>query len=110
MTTATMTGIRGRVDALDWDDLRARLNRDGHAVTAPLFDAQEADDLAALFDGGRFRNTIDMARHRIGEGRYRYLDHPLPESIAELRSAFFRRLAPDRQRLGRPPAAPAARS
>jgi len=35
-----------------------------------------------------------MARHRFGDGRYRYFDHPLPEPIAELRTAFYRRLAP----------------
>ena len=35
-----------------------------------------------------------MARHRFGEGRYRYFDHPLPEAVADLRSAFYRHLAP----------------
>jgi hypothetical protein len=35
-----------------------------------------------------------MARHRFGDGRYRYFEHPLPEAIAELRGAFYRRLAP----------------
>ena len=47
-----------------------------------------------LFDGGRFRSTIDMARYRFGDGRYRYFDHPLPEAIAELRTSFYRHLAP----------------
>jgi hypothetical protein len=35
-----------------------------------------------------------MARHRFGEGRYRYFDHPLPEPIAALRTSCYRRLAP----------------
>jgi hypothetical protein len=35
-----------------------------------------------------------MARHRFGDGRYRYFDHPLPDPIAELRPAFYRHLAP----------------
>ena len=35
-----------------------------------------------------------MARHRFGDGRYRYFDHPLPAPIAELRGALYRRLAP----------------
>ena len=89
-----MTGIRERVDALDWAELRERLDRDGHAITPTLLGGDETEELAALFDGGRFRSTIDMARHRFGEGRYRYFDHPLPETIAELRSAFYRHLAP----------------
>jgi hypothetical protein len=94
MTTAIRTGIRERVDALDWDDLRDRLDREGHAVTPVLLDADETRALSELFDAGRFRSTIDMARHRFGEGRYRYFDHPLPDAIAELRGAFYRHLAP----------------
>jgi hypothetical protein len=94
MTTATETGIRERVDALDWDALRERLDTQGHAITVPLLDSAETEELAGLFDGGRFRTTIDMARHRFGDGRYRYFDHPLPDAIAELRSSFYRHLAP----------------
>jgi uncharacterized protein len=86
--------VRDRVDALDWAELRAQLDRQGHAVTAPLLDAAECAELADLFDGGRFRSTIDMARHRFGDGRYRYFDHPLPDAIAALRSSFYRHLAP----------------
>jgi uncharacterized protein len=94
MTTATPTGVRARVDALDWDALRARLDDTGHAITAPLLDAEECEELAELFDDGRFRTTIDMARHRFGDGRYRYFDHPLPDAIAQLRASFYRHLAP----------------
>jgi hypothetical protein len=92
--TTTLPALSERVDALDWDDLRAELDARGFAVTAPVLDADECERLAALFDGGRFRSTIDMARHRFGAGRYRYFDHPLPETIADLRAAFYRRLAP----------------
>jgi hypothetical protein len=94
MTTLTGTGLAERVDALDWTGLRAQLDDLGHAVTAPLLDRAETGALADLFDAGRFRSTIDMARHRFGDGRYRYFDHPLPEPIAELRTAFYRHLAP----------------
>jgi hypothetical protein len=89
-----VTSIRDRVDALDWAELRERLDEQGHAITAPVLTAAECDELADLFDGGRFRSTIDMARHRFGDGRYRYFDHPLPEAIADLRGAFYRHLAP----------------
>ena len=47
-----------------------------------------------LFDGGRFRTTIDMARHRFGDGRYRYFDHPLPDADRRAARAFYRHLAP----------------
>jgi hypothetical protein len=88
------TAHRERVDALDWDALSARLDAQGFAVTEPVLAPEECEDLAGLFDAGRFRSTVDMARHRFGDGRYRYFDHPLPGTIAELRSAFYRHLAP----------------
>jgi uncharacterized protein len=94
--TTTITGrpLAARVGALPWDDLADQLDSRGFAVTEPLLDAAECAALADLFDGGRFRSTIDMARHRFGDGRYRYFDHPLPDPIAELRGAFYPRLAP----------------
>jgi uncharacterized protein len=83
-----------RVDALDWEALGAQLDQRGFAVTDPVLDEGECAELAALFDAGRFRSTVDMARHRFGDGRYRYFDHPLPAPIAELRSALYGHLAP----------------
>ncbi len=86
--------VRERVDELDWSALSAQLDEVGHAVTPALLSDDECGELAGLFDGGRFRSTIDMARHRFGDGRYRYFDHPLPELIAELRASFYPHLAP----------------
>jgi hypothetical protein len=86
--------VNARVDALDWGDLTTQLDDRGFAVTAPLLTDAEAAELAAEFDGGRFRSTIDMARHRFGDGRYRYFDYPLPDTIAHLRAAFYAHLAP----------------
>ena len=98
MTTipsAPTAGLAQRVDDLPWDDLRTDLDARGFAVTPPLLDGTECERLAALFDdGGRFRATVDMARHRFGAGRYRYFDHPLPETVQALRTAFYGRLAP----------------
>jgi uncharacterized protein len=94
-TTAAdvMTDVRERVDRLDWTELDARLDVVGHAITPTLLSESECDELSDLFDGGRFRSTIDMARHRFGDGRYRYFDHPLPELIAALRAGFYPHLA-----------------
>jgi hypothetical protein len=82
------------VDALDWAGIEGQLESRGFAVTEPLLDEGECEELAALFDGGRFRSTVEMARHRFGDGRYRYFDHPLPPPIAALRGAFYGHLAP----------------
>src|SRR5690242_17114057 len=91
---STTTDIRTRVDRLDWVDLRSQLDERGFGVTAPVLEDEECDALGGLFVTGRFRSTIDMARHRFGEGRYRYFDHPLPEPIGALRTCFYRHLAP----------------
>ena len=85
--------IPDRVDALDWEALGDQLDEIGHAVTPALLDDAECAALAGLFDDGRFRSTIDMARHRFGDGRYRYFDHPLPGPIAALRASFYPHLA-----------------
>ena len=86
--------VRARVDALDWARLRADLDDRGHAVTDAVLTECECDGLSDLFDSGRFRSTIEMARYRFGDGRYRYFDHPLPDTIATLRTSFYRHLAP----------------
>ena len=107
MTTTATPAIADRVHALDWPRLREELDANGFAITPELLSAPETDELAELFDGGSFRSTIDMARHRFGDGRYRYFDHPLPQPIAELRGAFYQHLAPVAnawwQRLGQSP-------
>lgn len=94
MPAATDAPIADRVEALDWADLRDQLDRRGFAVSAPLLAPGECEELAGLFESGEFRATVEMARHRFGDGRYRYFSHPLPETIAALRSSFYARLAP----------------
>src|SRR5215208_1573614 len=94
MPTATAAFLTHRVAALDWPQLEHQLDERGFAVTDEVLDGSECAELAGLFDGGRFRSTIDMARHRFGDGRYRYFDHPLPDEIQDLRTSFYRHLAP----------------
>ena len=93
MAADVMTDVCERVNGLDWSALSATLDDVGHATTPVLLSEAECNELSDLFDGGRFRSTIDMARHRFGEGRYRYFDHPLPELIAGLRESFYPHLA-----------------
>jgi uncharacterized protein len=88
-----MTTLTDRVAGLPWPDLHAALDARGFAQTPAVLTAGECRELSALYETGRFRSTIDMARHRFGEGRYRYFDHPLPDPVAELRAAFYAPLA-----------------
>jgi hypothetical protein len=86
--------IRSRVDKLDWDALARDLDERGFATTDPVLTAAECRQLAGLFDGDGFRSTIDMARHRFGDGRYRYFSYPLPPLVQGARHAFYGHLAP----------------
>jgi hypothetical protein len=102
--TAALTA---RVDGLDWSALVDDLDQLGCALSEPILDPAECRAVADLFDApGLFRSTVDMARLRFGEGRYRYFAHPLPGPVAELRAAFWPHLLPVArawaERLGRP--------
>lgn len=94
MTTHTRADIAQRVHALDWETVAGELDQHGFAITQPLLSVAECDALADLFEDDRFRSTIDMARHRFGEGRYRYFSHPLPDQIESARASFYEHLAP----------------
>jgi hypothetical protein len=94
MTEARIDTVTARIGGLDWERLQRELDEHGFAVTGPVLTEDECADLADLFEGGGFRSTVDMARHRFGDGRYRYFAHPLPETIQAARVAFYERLAP----------------
>jgi hypothetical protein len=85
-----------RVARLDWVTIAAELDELGSAATAgPLLEPDECTSLVDLYDDdSRFRSTVDMARHRFGEGEYRYFDHPLPPLVDQLRRAFWPHLLP----------------
>jgi hypothetical protein len=95
---ATATSIRDlgeRVGRLDWPAIATALDDVGCALTDTVLGPPECASLAALYDDdARFRSTIDMARHRFGEGQYRYFQRPLPDLVAELRAAFWPHLLP----------------
>ncbi len=97
--------------ALDWTGLAAELNTEGVAVTPPLLSAEQCAELRELFDHPTaFRSTVTMARHRFGEGLYRYFAYPLPELVQDLRERLYPPLAlianEWARRLGQPAFAP----
>jgi hypothetical protein len=84
-----------RVSATDWDSVRADLDAYGCGLTGPLLTADEAAQIAALYgDDSRFRSTVNMSRHRFGEGEYRYFAEPFPEAVTELKRLLYPRLLP----------------
>lgn len=102
-----MSSYHRRVDGADWASVATELDELGCALTPQLLSAADRAGLIRLYDDDRaFRSTIDMGRHRFGEGQYRYLSHPLPEAVDELRHALYPRLLPVARdwhaKLGRP--------
>lgn len=84
-----------RVDSADWDAVTAELNEFGGALLPELVTPDEANHLKGLYDDDtRFRSTITMARHRFGEGEYRYFKKPYPEPVERLKQALYPRLLP----------------
>jgi hypothetical protein len=87
--------IAKRLDALDWGQLGDQIARHGYARSGPLLSAGECAGLIDLYGRDeRFRNTIEMARYRFGEGQYRYFDNPLPDVVTELRREMYHHLCP----------------
>jgi hypothetical protein len=79
---------------LDWPALGENLDRFGYALTPPLLDAEQCDDLIDLFDvEERFRSTVVMSQHAFGEGTYRYFAEPLPPVVQQLRADLYSPLA-----------------
>ncbi len=95
-----------RVDALDWPAIVDDLDSVGCALTGRVVDGVECRAMIDRYeDDARFRSTVVMARHRFGEGQYRYFGAPLPDAVAALREAFWPHLLtvarPWHERLGR---------
>jgi len=79
--------------ALDWSAVRQNLDEFGSAPLGTVLTARECSEIVELYhDDGQFRSTIDMARHRFGEGQYRYFDYPLPSIVASLRETLWPQL------------------
>jgi hypothetical protein len=84
-----------KLDGLDWNGIAAELDDVGVATVGSVLDRKQCRGLTALYDeDGRFRATVDMARHHFGVGEYRYFDHPLPGVVADQRAAFWPQLLP----------------
>ena len=87
--------IDRRVEAVDWARASTHLDDYGWAMLGKLLTADECKSIVGLYeDDRRFRSHVIMARHGFGRGEYKYFAYPLPDIVAELRTALYPRLAP----------------
>lgn len=96
-----------RVEAGDWNTITAEVNEYGGAPLPQLLAPEETVEIRELYgQDGLFRSTVDMGRHRFGEGQYRYFNAPYPEPVERLKQALYPRLLPIARdwwtKLGRP--------
>ena len=92
---ANRVDIDVRLEAVDWAGVSTHLDGYGWAMLKKLLTANECAGIAGLFaDDRHFRSHIVMARHGFGRGEYKYFAYPLPDIVAELRTALYPRLAP----------------
>jgi hypothetical protein len=93
-TPSAARTAEARVSRYDWETLSAELGSYGCAVIEQLLTPAECREIAGLYPHeDHFRSHIHMARHGFGKGEYRYFKYPLPELIADLRTALYPRLA-----------------
>lgn len=85
--------IAARVDAIDWAQATGDLDAQGCTVLKGLLSPEQCGELAALYpDDRNFRSRVVMGRHGFGRGEYKYFSYPLPDLIAGLRPALYRKL------------------
>jgi hypothetical protein len=87
--------LASRVDVYEWSPISAHLDAHGWAMFPGLLTASECAAIASLYADDRlFRSHIVMARHGFGRGEFKYFAYPLPDKVADLRTALYQRLVP----------------
>ena len=83
-----------RIAQLPWPRLAGELDANGTALLPGLLSAEQCAALAASYArAALFRSRIVMAQHGFGRGEYQYFAYPLPELVAQLRTALYAPLA-----------------
>src|SRR5579862_5555674 len=94
-SSATGRGIQERMDAVDWNQVRAALDGQGWATVAGILSEAEAAAIAALYQQEQgFRSRVILDQHGFGRGEYRYFSYPLPPLIQALRTSAYPYLVP----------------
>jgi hypothetical protein len=95
LTLAGRERTTARIEAIDWSRFTEDFAAQGCAMLDGFLAANECAMLATLYSQDHvFRSRVVMGRHGFGRGEYKYFRYPLPELIAELRTAIYPRLVP----------------
>ena len=87
---ASTSTIGERVNAINWEQVSSDLDAQGSAMIEHLLSPDECRSLSGLYaNDDMFRSRIVMERHGFGRGEYKYLSYPLPDIVANLRTAVY---------------------
>jgi hypothetical protein len=79
----------------DWNEVARDLDAQGSAMLDRLLSPEECRAISALYpQDDLFRSRVVMGRHGFGRGEYKYFSYPLPDLVAELRTAIYPQLVP----------------
>ncbi|MDE2420183.1 MAG: 2OG-Fe(II) oxygenase [Gammaproteobacteria bacterium] len=82
-----------RLNLLNWSHIDQTLNQQGWCVINSLFSTEECLTTAAMYTNeSLYRKRIIMNNHGFGRGEYQYFRYPLPDLIAQLRTALYSHL------------------
>jgi hypothetical protein len=93
--SASSRSITERVKALDWERVSEELDAQGSAMIERLLSPDECQMVAGLYpQDDIFRSCVGMGQHGFGRGEYKYFRYPLPDLVADLRTAVYPPLVP----------------
>lgn len=91
--------VAERINGFDWQRVSQNLDEQGSAVIKHVFSADECQAIVGLYPKNDiFRSQVVMGRHGFGRGEYKYFSYPLPDLVAEVRTATYPRLVPTANR------------
>lgn len=84
-----------KINAIDWNVITDDMHKNGFAVLPNLLSDQQCEALKAAYNNPTaYRKTVVMERYRFGLGEYKYFNYPLPDSIQQIRTGIYPKLAP----------------
>ena len=93
--TGSSSNMAERVGAIDWEQVSHDLDALGSAIVGRFLSPVECNTLASLYAQDElFRSRIVMAHQGFGRGEYKYFRYPLPQIVADLRTAMYPYLVP----------------
>ena len=80
---------------IDWNMVEQAFMSEGYVLIKKVMSKQNCMEFVQGYGDDRvFRKRIVMERYNFGVGDYAYFAEPLPRLVSQLRTEFYRRLAP----------------